>query len=189
MDASRPGPALSGAWRLAMSLLVASPPAVTGQHRQFVGVDSFRVFVGGLGADAPAGLTPDAVQAQVEAILAGAGIGTDSASMSAAPALRVGFSLRRLEGGWVIGVRAEVVELSVSLREYVWEAARRNTDPSRGSMEPDSVLGGVMRNFTTWSRFAVATCATEAGYDTALAVVGQLVAELTSAIRLDNPDG
>lgn len=174
---------------LALSLLAVGARGGAAQGGQFVGVDSFRVFVSGLGTDVPSGLTPDAIRGQVEAILTGAGIGIDSASTSSAPTLSMGFSLRRLEGGWVIGVRAEVVEPSVSLREYVWEVARRNADRSRGATEPDSVLGGVVRNFTTWSRFAVATCATDAGYDTALTVTAQLVAELTSVIRLDNPGG
>jgi hypothetical protein len=170
-----------------VSLLAGSTAAV-GQTGQFVGVDSLRVFVS-LGADVPAGLTPEVVLNRVEAVMARAGIGADSAETSEAPALRVGFSIRRLEGGWVVGVRAEVVEVSVSLREYAWEVLRRRQDPSRGDAEPDSVLGGVMRNFTTWSRFAVATCPTEAGSETALSVVEQLVEELTGAIRADNPPG
>jgi hypothetical protein len=179
---------LLGALSVAVGLL-AAPPAATGQTGQFVGVDSLRVFVAGLGADVPAGLTPAAVLGKIGTVLSGAGIGTDSAESAAAPALRVGFSIRKLEGGWVIGVRAELVEVSVSLREYVREVSRRLEDPSRGVAEPDSVLGALMRNFTTWSRFAVATCPTEAGSDAALTVVEQLVTELTGAIKADNPPG
>lgn len=174
---------------LALGLLAGGSATALGQDGQFTGVDSVQVFVSGLGADAPTELTAAAVHTHIAAILTGAGIGIDSASTSSAPALRLGFSLRRLEGGWVIGVRAEVVEPSVSLREYVWETARRRADPSRGTAEPDSVLGVVMRNFTTWSRFAVATCPTDAGYDTALAVAGQLVVELTNLMQRDNAAG
>lgn len=176
-------------WGLVVTALAAGPSPAAAQTGQFIGLDSLRVFVSGVGTDAPAGLTPDVVRRQIQAVLAGAGIAIDSGEASTAPALRVGFSIRRLEGGWVLGVRAELVELSASLREYVFEVARRRRDASRGPAEPDSVLGGVMRNFTTWSRFAVATCGTDAGYDTALAVVEQLVAELAEAIKHDNPDG
>lgn len=176
------------AWGVTVCLL-AAPAGVAAQTGQFAGLDSLRVFVSEPGAVAPPGLTPVAVRRQIEAVLAGAEIATDTAEGSLAPALRVGFSIRRLEGGWVLGVRAEVVELAVSLREYVREVSRRRADPSRGAAEPDSVLGDVSRQVTTWSRFAVATCSTDAGYDTALAVVEQLVAELTGVIRGDNPGG
>jgi hypothetical protein len=173
---------------VAASLLVG-PSAAAGQTGQFAGVDTLRVYVGSLGSDVPTGLTQDTVRHRVETALAAAGIAIDSAEESAAPALRLGFSIRRLEGGWVIVVRAELIELSVSLREYVREVARRSEDPSRGATEPDSVLGGVMRNLPTWSRLAVATSGTDAGAETALGVVDQLVAELTGAISADNQPG
>lgn len=178
--------AFRGVWGLAVGLLGAPALGAAAQTGQFTGLDTLRVFVSGVGGDVPPGLTPDAVRAQIGAVLAGAGIATDSGEASTAPALRVGFSIRRLEGGWVLGVRAEVVELSVSLREYVREVSSRIDDPSRGAAVPDSVLGDVRRNFTTWSRFAVATCGTDAGYDTALAVAEQLVSELAEAIKNDN---
>lgn len=181
--------AFRGAWGFAVCLIAARPPAAAAQTGQFVGLDSLRVLVSGVTGEAPARLTADAVRGQIRAVLAGGGIVVDPAEASTTPALRVGFSIRRLEGGWVIGVRAEVVELGVSLREYVGEVSRRLDDPSRGAAQSDSVLGDVRRNLTTWSRFAVATCGMDAGYDTALAVVEQLTAELAEAIAQDNPGG
>lgn len=176
-------------WGLAVSLLAGSSAGAVAQTGQFVGVDTLRVFVTGLSGELPAGLTTDAVRGEIESVLAGVGIGTDTADATTAPALRVGFSIVQLPGGWVIGVRVELVEVSVSLREYVWEVSRRTEDPARGDATPDSVLGAVMRNFTTWSRFAIATCGTEEGYDTAVAVLRQLVVELGGTVMLDNPDG
>ncbi|HET7039069.1 MAG TPA: hypothetical protein VFH97_04225 [Gemmatimonadales bacterium] len=169
--------------------MAVRPPAATAQTGQFAGLDSLRVVVSGVTGEAPERLTADTVRRQIGAVLAGRGIAVDSAETSATPALRVGFSIRRLEGGWVIGVRAEVVELGVSLREYVREVSRRLDDPARGAAQSDSVLGDVRRNLTTWSRFVVATCGTDAGYDTALAVVEQLAAELAQAVANDNPGG
>lgn len=168
------------------TVLLAAPSGTMAQMGQFAGVDSLRVVVGSLGGAAPAGLTPDTVRAQVSAWLSTAGIAVDSVEESIAPGLTVGFSIRELPGGWVIGVRVELVELAVSVREYMQEMERKGEEAPVEATGIQTALWDLRRNATTWSRYAVATAPTERGYEAAITVLQQLVTELTNAIAADN---
>jgi hypothetical protein len=169
-----------------VAAVAAGHTAAIGQTGQFAGVDSVRVVVGSLGNAAPAGLTQDTIRSQVVAWLSGAGIAIDTAEASLAPGLAAGFSIRELPGGWIVGVRVELVEPSVSVREYAREKARLGDDAPRDAAEVEAALWSLRRNATTWSRHAVATAPTERGYEGAITVLQQLVTELINAIAADN---
>jgi len=165
--------------------LVTGPTLMAGQTGQFAGVDSVRVVVGSMGSATPAGLTPDTVRSQLIDWLTESGIAIDTAEASLAPGLTAGFSIRELPGGWVVGVRLELVEPAVSVREYARERERLGNAAPRDAAEVDAVLWSLRRNATTWSRYAVATAPTERGYEAAITVLRQLVGELVNAIMAD----
>jgi hypothetical protein len=173
-------------WLSVIAGLLAGPTLTLAQTDQFAGVDSLRVVVGSLGGAAPTGLTQDTVRSQVAAWLSEAGIEIDTAEASLTPGLTAGFSIRELPGGWVLGVRVELVEPSVSVREYARERARLGEEAPREVAEVEAALWGLRRNATTWSRYAVATAPTERGYEAAITVLQQLVTELINAIAADN---
>jgi hypothetical protein len=171
------------------AVLLAGPGLALAQTGQFAGVDSLRVVVGQLGNATPNGLTPDTVRAQLQTWLTEAGIAVDTAEESMTPGLTVGFSIRELPGGWVIGVRLEVVEPTVSVREYVREMTARGEAAPRAAEDIEAALWSLRRNATTWSRYAVATAPTEQGFEAAIIVLRQQVTELANQIVADNAGG
>jgi len=166
--------------------LTTGPTLMPAQTGQFEGVDSLRVVVGTMGSAAPTGLTPDTVRSQLIEWLSESGIAIDTAEASLAPGLTAGFSIRELPGGWVVGVRLELVEPSVSVREYARERERLGDAAPRDAADVEAALWSLRRNATTWSRYAVATAPTERGYEAAITVLRQLVAELVNAIMADS---